>query len=101
MPVNSATMKHKRLLIIFTTAAILLTIPFIGMQFTNEVNWSISDFAIMGVLLFGTGALIELTLRMVKTTGNRLIVCAVLAILFLLTWAELAVGIFGSPFAGN
>jgi hypothetical protein len=55
----------------------------------------------MGVMLFGTGALIELTLRMVKTTRNRLIVCAVLAILFLLTWAELAVGIFGSPLAGN
>ena len=101
MPVNSATMKHKRLLIIFTTAVLLLTIPFIGMQFTNEVNWSIADFALMGVMLFGTGALIELTLRMVKTTRNRLIVCAVLAILFLLTWAELAVGIFGSPFAGN
>lgn len=101
MPVNSATMKHKRLRIILAIAAILLTIPFIAMQFTNEVNWSIADFALMGVMLFGTGALIELSLRMVKTTRNRLIVCAVLAILFLLTWAELAVGIFGSPFAGN
>lgn len=101
MPVNSATMKHKRLLIIFTTAAILLIIPFIGMQFTNEVNWSIADFALMGVMLFGTGALIEIVLRMVKTQTNRLIICAVLFILFLLTWAELAVDIFGSPFAGS
>ncbi len=101
MPVNSATMKHKRLLIIFTTAAILLTIPFIGMQFTNEVNWSIADFALMGVMLFGTGALIEIVLRIVKTQTNRLAICAVLFILFLLTWAELAVGIFGSPFAGS
>ena len=101
MPVNSATMKQKRLLIIFTTAAILLTIPFIGMQFTNEVNWSIADFALMGVMLFGTGALIEIVLRIVKTQTNRLAICAVLFILFLLTWAELAVGIFGSPFAGS
>lgn len=94
-------MKNKRLLIILASAAVLLLIPFIAMQFTNEVNWSISDFAIMGGMLTGTGLLIELTLRMVKSWQNRLIICGVVLVLFLLVWAELAVGIFGSPLAGS
>ncbi len=94
-------MKNKRLPIILATAAILLFIPFIAMQFTNEVNWSIFDFAIMGGMLTGTGLLIELTLRLVKSWQNRLIICGVVLVLFLLVWAELAVGIFGSPFAGS
>jgi hypothetical protein len=94
-------MKNKRLLIILATAAVLLLIPFIAMQFTNEVNWSIFDFAIMGGMLTGTGLLIELTLRIVKSWQNRLIICGVVFVLFLLVWAEIAVGIFGSPFAGS
>lgn len=94
-------MKNKRLLIILATAAALLLIPFVAMQFTNEVNWSIFDFAIMGGMLTGTGLLIELTLRLVKSWQNRLIICGVVLVLFLLVWAELAVGIFGSPFAGS
>ncbi len=94
-------MKNKRLLIILATAAVLLLIPFIAMQFTNEVNWSIFDFAVMGGMSTGTGLLIELTLRKVKSWQNRLIICGVILVLFLLLWAELAVGIFGSPFAGS
>lgn len=94
-------MKNKRLLIILATAAVLLLIPFIAMQFTNEVKWNIFDFAIMGGMLTGTGLLIELTLRKVKSWQNRLIICGVVLVLFLLVWAELAVGIFGSPFAGS
>jgi hypothetical protein len=71
------------------------------MQFTDEVNWSPFDFAIMGVLLLGTGLIIELVFRNVQKTGYRVaIVLAVLAVFFLI-WAELAVGIFGTPFAGS
>jgi uncharacterized membrane protein len=71
------------------------------MQFTNEVNWSIMDFLIAGVLLFGTGLTIEFVLRKVKTRKNRILVCGIIILLLLLLWTELAVGIFGSPIAGN
>ncbi len=94
-------MKNKRLIIILAAMSVILLIPFIAMQFTDEVVWSISDFAIMGVLLYGTGLLCELVLRKVKTLQNRILICGAVVIAFLLIWAELAVGIFGTPFAGS
>lgn len=94
-------MKNKRLIIILSVVFILLLIPFIAMKFTNEVDWNIFDFAIMGVLLTGTGLLCELVLRKVKSVQNRIIICAAILFIFFLIWAELAVGIFGTPFAGS
>ena len=94
-------MKNKRLIIILAAMSVILLIPFIAMQFTDEVDWSVRDFAIMGVLLYGTGLLCELVLRKVKTVQNRILICGAVVIAFLLIWAELAVGIFGTPFAGS
>ena len=59
-------MKGKRLIIIVLTAVILLLIPLIAMQFTDEVNWTLFDFVVMGILLLGTGLLCELVLRKMK-----------------------------------
>lgn len=94
-------MINKRLIIILTIAAVLLSVPFFAMQFTNEVNWGIMDFTIMGILLFGTGLVCELIMRQVKSIKNRIILCGAILLVFFLIWAELAVGIFGSPFAGS
>jgi hypothetical protein len=77
------------------TAALLL-IPLV-----LQWPWSLSDYVIMGSLIFGTGLLIELVRTKVKNTAHRvLIVLAILAVFFLV-WAELAVGLFGTPFAGS
>lgn len=94
-------MKNKRLIIILSIVAGLLLIPLIAMQFTNEVDWNIFDFIIMGILLLGTGLLCELVLRKVKSMTHRIILCGLVLFAFFLIWAELAVGIFGTPFAGS
>lgn len=94
-------MKNKRLISILSAIAILLLIPFIAMQFTDEVNWTGFDFVVMGSLLTGTGLLCELIMRKVKTVKNRLLLCGMALFVFFLIWAELAVGIFGTPFAGS
>lgn len=94
-------MKNKRLIIILAIATTLLSIPLIAMQFTNEVNWRVSDFIIMGVLLFGTGLLCELIMRKVKSVTNRMIICGAVLFMLLLIWVELAVGLFNTPFAGS
>lgn len=93
--------KNKRLVGILATIVLILFIPLIAMQFTDEVKWTFSDFIVAGVLLLSTGFLGELVLRVVKNIEYRIILCVVILIMFLLTWAELAVGIFGTPFAGS
>tara|TARA_R110001583_G_scaffold135989_3_gene287835 strand:+ start:15199 stop:15483 length:285 start_codon:yes stop_codon:yes gene_type:complete len=94
-------MKNKRLIIIVFTSVIILLLPLIAMQFTNEVNWTFSDFIIAGVLLIGTGVMCEITIRKIKKTKYRIAVILAILVVLLLIWVELAVGIFGSPFSGN
>jgi peptidoglycan/LPS O-acetylase OafA/YrhL len=93
--------KYKRLIIIVSVVAFLLLIPLIAMQFTNEVNWSLFDFIAAAVMLLGTGLLCEFVMRKVKKKSHRIIICFAFLLLLLLIWAELAVGIFGSPIGGH
>ena len=80
---------------------ILLLIPLVAMQLTKEVNWSLFDFIIMGAMLLITGLLGEVILKRVKKSKHRLILYITIVMIFFLIWAELAVGIFGTPFAGD
>lgn len=93
--------KNRGLIGILATIIGLLLIPLIAMQFTKEVSWGIFDFIVMGGLLLSTVLLLKLILIKVKTIKNRLIICGVGVLVFLLVWVELAVGIIGTPFAGN
>ena len=94
-------MQNKRLIIIVLTSVIILLIPLIAMQFTDDVNWTLSDFFIAGVLLLGIGLMCELALRKINNTKYRIAICVALLVVLLLIWAELAVGIFGTPFGGQ
>lgn len=79
----------------------LLLIPFIGMQYSNEVNWSLNDFIIMGIILLSFGTFINKIIYHVGGFNRRVILILTSIILFFLLWAELAVGLFNSPFAGS
>jgi hypothetical protein len=94
-------MISKRLFIILIAVPILLLIPLIAMQFTNEVMWDETDFIVMGMLLLAVGLATEIILRKVRGNKKRLFWVAVTLFLFILMWGELAVGIFGTPFAGS
>ena len=86
---------------ILPIVGLLLLIPLIAMQLTNEVNWSFFDFIIMGGMLIITGLLIGIILKKVNNSKNRLILIVTIVMIFFLIWAELAVGLFGTPFAGD
>ena len=92
---------NKRLKTILLSIPLLLLVPFIAMQFTNEVNWAIGDFLVMGVLLLITGLAGEFVWRKIENAKHRTVVVIGILVLFLLIWVELAVGIFGTPFAGS
>ncbi len=80
---------------------ILMLIPLTAMQFSNEVDWSWFDFVIMGVVLLLLGLGISTISKSVKFRHKRYLYYFFIIALFLILWAELAVGVFGSPFAGN
>ena len=71
------------------------------MQFSDGVTWSVLDFVVAGILLFGTGLACELVIRKVRKIGHRIAICVAILTALLLIWIELAVGIFGTPFAGS
>jgi hypothetical protein len=79
----------------------LLLIPLIGMTITDEINWSTFDFIIMGSLLIALSIGINLVSTRVKNLKNRFLYIGILVLIFILIWAELAVGIFGTPLAGS
>ena len=73
---------------------LLLCIPLIGNIFVDGFSWSFFDFIIMGslILLFSSG--INLVLVRQKSIQYRGTVIGVLVLVFLIIWAELAVGIW-------
>lgn len=103
MNMNSTNVAaHKKNVIrIAVVTALILLIPLVAMQFTDEVDWGITDFVIIGALLFGTGMIYEFGVKKLRTITQQMIAAAVLLAALLLIWAELAVGVFGSPFAGS
>lgn len=86
---------------IFAITSVLLFIPFFAMQFTSEVNWGILDFIVMGGLLLFFGFTFDLLIRKVFKLNLKVLLGIGVIIIFLLIWAELAVGIFETPFAGS
>tara|TARA_R110002051_G_scaffold283677_2_gene345558 strand:- start:1033 stop:1323 length:291 start_codon:yes stop_codon:yes gene_type:complete len=93
--------QHKRLNIMLLTAAGILFVPLLAMQFTDQVNWTVADFMVAGALLMITSVLIELVLRKVTATKYRIALCVTLLVGLILILIELAVGLFGSPLAGQ
>jgi hypothetical protein len=83
-------------LLLWGGAALLLLLPFVAMRFTSEVNWGPEDFIAMGIMLVILCGTIELAVRLSGSKAYRLAVAAAIGGAFLITWANLAVGIVGS-----
>jgi hypothetical protein len=81
---------------IVLAAGLILLLPLVAMQFTDEVVWSGADFFFAGVLLVGTGLMYELAARKAPNIAYRAGVAAALAAAFILIWLTGAVGIIGS-----
>ena len=77
--------------------SIILLLNFIS----DEFDWNIFDFIVLIIMMIFTAALFEIATRTAKTKINQKILFILITIIFLLIWAELGVGIFDSPFAGD
>jgi len=77
-------------------AAVLLLLPLVAMQFTDEVDWDETDFMVMGAMLFVACGAFELAARMTGNMAYRAAIGVAVVGMFLLVWINLAVGIIGS-----
>ncbi|MDP3377647.1 MAG: hypothetical protein Q8S53_04725 [Brevundimonas sp.] len=77
-------------------ATALLLAPAVAMQFTTEVQWSLFDFALMGVLLAIACGVGELVLRASDSLTFRLGAAVAIGTAFVLGVGNLAVGLIGS-----
>ncbi len=82
-------------------AAGLLLLPLVAMQFTREVDWTLSDFIIMGILIGGIGLLIEAAMRASGNASYRIGAIVMMIGCFMLIWVNLAVGIIGAEGGPN
>jgi hypothetical protein len=72
---------------------LLLLIPALGMLISNEIQWQVMDFVVMGAMIFGFSAIFVLLSRRVSS-NNRVYLAVLLLFIFIALWTELAVGIF-------
>jgi hypothetical protein len=79
----------------------LLLIPLFGNIFSNQVNWSLFDFIVMGFLLGLTGLSIHFIIEKLRNKTFKIVTIIFALIIFLMIWVELAVGVFGSPITGS
>ncbi len=75
---------------------LLLLLPLVAMQFTEEVNWTAADFVFMGVLLGGIGLAFEFIVRRSTSLAYRFGAGVALLTAFLTVWVNAAVGMIGS-----
>lgn len=96
------TLKHvqrgirRQMWFVALVTASILMVPLVAMQLTDEVNWNLLDFAIMGFLLSGTGITYVLLSRISEKISYRIAIGIALLTGLLLIWVNLAVRIIGS-----
>ena len=81
------------------TVAVLLVV-FLASLLSDQVMWSIYDFLVGGGPIF-VFATIEVILWNKLKSQHRLFVVLFVLLVFLILWAEMAVGLFDSPLAGS
>jgi len=80
---------------VWGSAVLLLLLPLVAMQFTEEVAWTPFDFIVFGVMLLAACGTYELGARLSSSTAYRAAIGIAVVAGFLLVWINLAVGIIG------
>jgi len=76
--------------------ALLLLLPLVAMRFTDEVNWTASDFVFAAVLFGSVGLAFEFIVRTSSSLAYRFGAALAVIATFLTIWVNAAVGMIGS-----
>lgn len=94
---RSAWWMSRQSQIIIGFTALILLVPLVAMQFTDEVNWDLTDFLVAGILLGGMGFLYVFASKKTEHIASRSALALALFAALLLIWMNLAVGIIDAP----
>ena len=89
MNINNILISKNRVYVVLFTTCLILSLPLIAMQFTNEVNWNVNDFALGGVLLSFFGYAYEV---LTKTSNNKIkniVIGLIVFSVFIFVWVSL------------
>jgi hypothetical protein len=89
-------LSRRRLAAWAAVVALILLIPLIAMQVSDEWNWDLFDFTFAGTVLFGAALTYELIARKGSTVAYRAAVGLAVATALVLVWINAAVGIVGN-----
>lgn len=81
---------------VWAVAALLLLAPLVAMQFNDEFNWSIGDFAIAGALILGAGVTFTRMRNVSNDLSYRLGLGVAIGAAVIQVWVNAGVGIIGS-----
>lgn len=91
----------KRPLVVLGLVGLILLVPLLAMLFTSQVDWGPADFLIAGILLTASGILVDGVWRTSTIRQLKYLAMVGIFLVLALVWIELAVGLFGSPWAGK
>jgi hypothetical protein len=77
-------------------AALLLIIPLTASFITSEMQWTLSDYVLVWVMLFTTGITYMFVSRLSSDNTYRAAVALAVVTGLLMVWSNLAVGIIGN-----
>ena len=72
----------------------ILIIPLVGTILSDQIDWGILDFLVMGIILLIVGMVLSVVSQKIKNPRKKLFYNLVIMLIFFLIWAELAVDIF-------
>ena len=73
--------------------AVILLVPFIGTMVSDDINWTAFDFLFAFLMIAGAGLIYETAVRKINNQKYRIVIALTILILFLIIWADQAVGI--------
>ncbi len=90
---KSAPLRNKPNVMVWGAVVLVLLLPLIAMQFTEEVSWDFMDFVVAGALLSFAAMTFEMASRKFVDSKSRWVVGIAILALLLIVWVQLAVGI--------
>lgn len=88
-------MQNRDIVGIMLAATLILLLPLLAMQISDEVAWGPADFAVAWVLLASTGLTYRLATRKAGSIAYRAAVGVAVATALILVWMNIAVGLIG------